>query len=199
MNELYKPLQMSTRLWRNTTRLFLLSTLLLSCVLTSCRNKYGGPQYEAELYQMLDDYSVKYCKQNNMDLIHIGDFSYPDEHLMYGLWFRSYSSVTLEEGRAYAVTFVNDLVSMLQNNDIATTHFEQTKRFYSPNNSVVDRSLVGLKIAYWDKNVNRPNAPYLAEVIFCKDSFRYYEADAKTQALTLILEESYDNAIKKHE
>ena len=56
--------------------------------------------------------------------------------------------------------------------------------------------MIALKIAFWDHNVNRPKAPNLSEILFMKGTFYYYEANPKTQALVLVHEESYDDAMK---
>ena len=59
----------------------------------------------------------------------------------------------------------------------------------------VNMNQIGFKIAYWDKNVERPQAPHLAEIRFIGRILYYYEADPKTQALRLVLQEPYDEAM----
>ena len=179
--------------------LLVVSIVMLCCITASCENKYNGPPHERDTCQMLEDHFAPYCKRNNMELIHIGDFTYPSRRLMFGLWFRSYSNENLKEGRARAVEMLNDFVSLLQETDLGKTYFENSKKYHHNGNALkLDRSIVGLKIAYWDKNVDRPKAPYLAEIDFYNDTFYFYEADPVTQGLRLICEESYDEAQGKN-
>lgn len=179
--------------------IFLLAIVVtLCCTITSCQNKYRGPPYEQALYQMLDTHFAPYCRKNKMQLIHMGDFTYPSKRLMFGLWFRSYSSENLDEGRKRAFELLNDFVTLLQDTDCGKTYFKNTIKYYENGSSLkLDRSIVGLKIAYWDKNVIRPKAPHLAEIDFYDDKFYFYEADPVTQGLHLICEESYEETMQK--
>lgn len=186
------------QIYHSVTKATLLPLLLLILALTtSCEKKYCGPPYEIKYYEMTENYAKKYFKHDDIELIHIGDFTYPEDRIMFGLWFRSYSSESIDEGRIRAVAFLNDWLEMMQHNEVAKTYFEESKRHYRPVPASLDHHIMGVKIAYWDKSVNRPKAPYLAEIIFSKDKFRYYEADPDTQALRLVLEESYDDAMSR--
>ena len=180
-----------------STSVYLSFLLLIVFATTSCEKKYCGPPYEIKYYEMTEGYVKKYFKNNDIELIHIGDFTYPEDRIMFGLWLRSYASESIEEGRVRAVAFLNDWVKMMQHNEKAKMYFEESKRYHRPVPASLDHQITGLKIAYWDKSVNRPKAPYLAEIVFCKGVFRYYEAEPDTQALRLVLEESYDEAMSR--
>ncbi len=161
-------------------------------------NKYNGPQYEADLYQMVDDYATAYCKKNNTQLIDVGDFTNPSKHLWFGVWLTCGDAEDLQRGRTRAIAFVKDFSSTLQQSKVANEYFQQSKRNHrSETVDSINPNLFGVKIAYWDKNVNRPQPPYLAEVTYCRGTFYYYQADPKTQALNLIFKESYEDAIKE--
>ncbi len=160
--------------------------------------KYSGPKYESALYQRLDDIATEYGKKNNCELIHIGDFTEPSKHLRYGIWLRCYSSEGLQQGRTRAVALVEKFLATIQQDPLSQTYFEETKRKF-PRQKLDSPNLkqLGIKIVYWDKNVNRPQPPYLSEIAFYDEKFHYYQVDPKTQALRLILEESYAEAIEK--
>lgn len=53
---------------------------------------------------------------------------------------------------------------------------KKTPRPLTPN-------IIGIKIVFWDQNVNRPLHPYLAQVSVKDSKIHYYYADPKTQAL----------------
>ncbi len=157
------------------------------------RPKYGGPKYESELFQKLDDFSVKYGRKYNTELIDVGDFTDPWQNVIYGVWLRSFDSDTLAQGRLKAVALVNELWHMIQTDPVSLNYFAKVKGSKSTLSAPVLKN-VGVKIAYWDKNTNRPEQPYLAEIQFLNEKFSYYQADPNTQALLLIHEESYETA-----
>lgn len=176
----------------------ILGFFALSFITKFCENKYRGPQYEADLYQMIDNYVTAYGNKNASELIHVGNFDHPSKQLMFGVWLRSYASEDLEQGRIRAITFVHDFYKMLLQNKIANTYFEESKRYYPPVSSdKITLKIIGVKIAYWDKNVNRPQVPYLAEITFLNEKFHYYQADPETQVLKLVREETYEDALAK--
>ncbi len=93
---------------------------------------------------------------------------------------------------------MNSFFNTLCEDQLATECFEEVKlKLPSLKLEKLNRNLIGVKIAYWDENVTRPKAPFLSEIDFYEDKFRYFEADPKTQALTLVLEESYEDAMKQ--
>lgn len=176
---------------------------LFSCIVKLCENKYSGPQYEADLYQMIDDYTTAYGKKNNSELIHVGNFAFQSKRLIFGVWLRSYATEDLQQGRIRAIMFVNDFYTMLQQNKLAHIYFEESKRYHPPEGvDKINLKSIGIKIAYWDKQVNRPQPPYLAEITFLDKKFHYFQADPETQALKLVFEETYEDAlanVEKHQ
>ena len=105
---------------------------------------------------------------------------------MIGLWLSCNASEDLQKGRARATALVSDFYNTLQQNNIAHTYYDENKRIYSlENTNDIPLKLIGIKIAY------------LAEITFLDKTFRYYEADPKTQALKLLHEESYDAALSQ--
>ena len=180
----------------------ILGLFVFSCILKLCENKYSGPQYEADLYQMIDDYAVAYGKNNNTELIHVGNFAYSSNSIRFGMWLRCYAAEELQQGRNRAITLACDFYNMLQQNKIVSNYFAELKRYYALDSAdEINLYTIGIKIAYWDKQVNRPQPPYLAEITFLDEKFHYYQADPETQALKLVFEETYEDAlanVEKH-
>lgn len=164
------------------------------------RDKYTGPPSTVAIDLMLDKYATDYGKAHNMELIQIGKFKESSHQMRFGIWLRAYSPVTLQAGRDLAAALVSNLWQTLKESPKAHTYFEDTKQSIPKeyrNEMCVQN--VGVKIAYWDKDVNRPLPPHLAEISFYDGKFHYYQADPKTQALNLILEETYAEAVAKSE
>lgn len=118
----------------------------------------------------------------------------------FGIWVTAKTQETIQSGRALALTFIKDYLAELQNNkDTSKWHqylCEDEPKWYSGKPSLNN---IGVRIAFWDENVERPKTPYLSEIDFYQDTFRYYESDPKTQALKLVLKESYEEAAKNNE
>lgn len=166
---------------------------------SSCESKYSGPDWAQDAYWMMDKYATKYGKAHDMDLVNVGNFDEKRYTMLYGLWFRSYSNLTLQEGKSLATNLVSDFLQTLQNNQQALRYLEESRRgvFVNIFPEKITPQTVGIKIAFWDKNVQRPLPPYLAEITFYDNTFRYYQTDPRTQALVLIKEESYEEAIRQ--
>lgn len=174
--------------------LYLASPSFLKCF----EPKYYGPEYERNTSWMIDEYAHNYCKNRPMELLHVGNFTdAPNHYILFGLWLRSYAKQNLQEARLEAVTLVQDFWKTIEHDTRSIVSFEQSKKFMPPEyRDRLSLNLVGVKIAYWDKNVNRPLPPYISEVTFYNSTFCYYEADPRTQALRIVLEESFDDACR---
>jgi len=75
------------------------------------------------------------------------------------------------------VALVKDFLRALENDERAQAYLQELQNSASyrkrPNLTFLD--LLGVKIAYWDQDVNRPLPPYLAEITFYDHKFRYYQ------------------------
>ncbi len=57
----------------------------------------------------------------------------------------------------------------------------------------INSSKLGFKIGFWNENVDRPLAPYLAHILVADRTVKYYYADSNTQALQEPpIEETFD-------
>lgn len=102
-----------------------------------------------------------------------------DHCTRYCAHFTSDKKLELSAGRKFALPLAHDFLHMLC----------ESKLHYNPNR-------LGLKIDFWDKNMNRPQKPYIAQITFSHGMFSYYQADPSTEALRLVLRESFSDAIK---
>lgn len=164
---------------------------------SSCKAaKYTGPEYERKIYEDIDAFAQKYGNTHHMKLINVGSFPElePKNTVLFGFWLSGNSRTDLQECRKSFISLVKDFWKMIQDNSLSQECIESANRFRKVK---IDLSLdyVGIKIAYWDKNMDRPPLPYIAQAFFYDGKFHYYQADPETQALKLILVEPYDEAI----
>ena len=172
------------------------------------KTKYtSGPEPCKKMYWILDDYGEQVAEKEDLLFHRTGVFL---EHgspnvgdVWYGLMFQSDRKLTLDEGQLYAATLVADFLKMLQTDPrILEYHtwdnsgYKNCKcpPFLTP---APDIRQVCWKLAFWDENVNRPQAPYLAEIRFEHSEFLYFVADPHTQALQLVKKESYQDALSR--
>ncbi len=163
---------------------------------------FGGDEFVGMCWT-LDEYGTQVAKKEGMQFYRVSNVTQStDPNPVYFLAFFDSHSKTLPEGRILASSLAQDLWKMVSTSPEVQSYQDDKREFYANNpyqkkifTEKVNMNQVGFKIAYWDKNVERPQAPYLAEIRFIGGVLHYYEADPKTQALRLIFQESYDQAM----
>lgn len=166
--------------------------------LCSCnKSKYGGPTYEQELYQGIEKYALTYADSHKMQLVNVGLFGELEKStLLWSFWLRASHTDQLQDCRKQMIYLAKDYWTFLKKNPFAKVSFENSTRFKDLNGKMVIK-LCGIKIDYWNSFNNRPPLPYIAQAFFRDGKFYYYQADPRTQALVLIKEESYEEAMRQ--
>jgi hypothetical protein len=155
-----------------------------------------GEGWEKKAKEAIEKF-IKQYQGGRFTYISSGPFFHLPRETVFGVWVTAKTQETIQSGRALALTFTKNFLNELQNNeDTAKWYAYMCKTRPSWYSGKLSLKYVGIRIAFWDENVERPKAPYLSEIGFYADKFRYYEADPKTQALKLVLEESYSDALK---
>lgn len=165
-------------------------------------SKYNGPSEEREMSYVLDDFGVQYAKMHGMKFQCVGDFS-DNDHILYGLLFKNAHKMTLEEGRILAANLMEEYLKLLKSHPSIKKYHDYCNRAYRNfadppflSDEIGHLKTVGIRIGYWDENIERPQKPYLAQIAFFREHFHYYEAHPETQALVLVLKESCSDAIR---
>lgn len=169
----------------------------LAAKLSACNSGPTLPSVDIEKKssQHIKDF-IKTYQGGKFTYIANGTFDKQPIPEIFGVWITSQKQETLETGRAMAIEFIQAYLTEVQSNKDTLKHFEtrcktQPHRF----SGKIGLNNIGLRIAFWDENVDRPKAPFLSEIDFSENTFRYYQADPATQALKLVHEESYDAAL----
>jgi hypothetical protein len=154
-------------------------------------------QMEKDSKKAIQNFVENY-KETPLQFIASGRLHHLPFEASFGIWVTSSSQQTIISARVLALSFTKAYLSELLSNKYTLAWYGQKQKRY-PKYFPEKLSLknVGIRIAFWDQNVERPKAPYLAEIDFYENTFRYYEADPQTQALKLVLEESYEKALSQ--
>ncbi len=143
---------------------------------------------------------VKKYKGGCFTFISTGTLSSETTVDLFGLWVTAKTKETIQSGRALALAFTNAYLTDLKSHKDTYVYYEHDcKKWPKIYSSPLSLKNVQIRIAFWDEEVERPQAPYLAEIGFQHGKFIYYQADPQTQALTLVFEEAYDDAVKQVE
>lgn len=137
---------------------------LLLLLITSIAPIIGNASLPLATYREVDLFAYQIGRKHNLTFLNsclhsvIGG---KDCENCFGLLFTSQKSLTLDEGRVLANKLLESLLT----------------------NTLLNKDNLAFKIAFWDKEVNRPLFPYLADIRFFNSKFHYYYANPKNQAL----------------
>lgn len=161
---------------------------LIACLLTSCDTPSSITKdpsllvviYEKQAQEALRIEGQKLHKQYDLTLLSIGlgTIAHAPNNVSYGMLFSSPKKLTLEEGINLAKTVDLALLNTVYQNPVFAKFCE-----YQGYGRVVDQNFLGIRIAFWDENVDRPLYPYLAEIRIFEGNIYCYYADPKTSAL----------------
>ncbi len=178
--------------------------LLGACVggallLWSCCGKSGSKE-SIQVSYALEDFGKASARRCGLKFLLEGSLT-RGTTFRHALLYTSNRTITLNQGRLLAAPIA---VEYLQLNCINSDLEKNILRDHNlVHHSNVKKAIpeiaiqhISFRIAFWDKNNNRPPAPFLAEIHFFDGKFHYYEANPHTQALQLVFEESYEDGLK---
>jgi len=173
--------------------------LLISCLLifSSCiQSRYSPVKKYRDRSIALENFGQSTARNFKLRFLFEGNYTTPNNTLSC-VSFTDTKNVQLNQGRILATQLAENFTAFNLSNSVLKQSFQEAFESYSCTESFSDFVLkkLGFRITYWNENLDRPKAPYLAEIQFRDNTFYYYEADPQTQALKLIFEESYENAI----
>ena len=164
--------------------------------------KYKTAQIDRDMRWNVDAYGTALAKKHGM-IFHRAGNPTDFESAIYGLDIFDNHLKILEDGKMFIAPILRDFMNHLKTTDIILRyHLDHNMKFktwkvFEPFTERPDPSQMCLKIGYWDENFDRPQAPYLAQILFVEGFCNYYVAESDTQALKLVFRESYDEAMKR--
>lgn len=142
----------------------------------------ASPKHDVKARAAMDVFGKQIAKEYQLELLNTGLGSLADSSK--GLWalnLVSHENQTLEQGRELATAIAKKLVQKVYTDPLFADYCRIEAR--PGGSSAVKQEYVAFRLAYWDKNVNRPLHPYLAQIRLVDGSLYFHYADPKTQAL----------------
>jgi hypothetical protein len=141
--------------------------------------------------KLAEKYNIQFLLEGSRDLVdsqrtEIFSWSFVDD-----------KKSTLEEARPIILNIINDIYASMNEKLIYSKYLDALKKTWPSIDTRILIENVGIKLAFWDENVNRPKNPYLAQIKVSDGKIRYYYADPATQALGEPIVESFKEAYEK--
>lgn len=147
---------------------------------------------ENKQFKELEKFANILAQKHGMKLLLMGTGHLVDQRdTRKGFSFVDGREMTIQQGRPIAVSMINAFWHKFNSDPLFETWMllrESPRLFYS--------YAFGMKISYWNKNYDRPLAPFLSQIRIIEDKINYYYASPKDQSLELIYTESIADAMK---
>lgn len=97
-------------------------------------------------------------------------------------------SLTLEQARPIVVAMIHETLHEFYHNPAYAAYLKKTAQTISWYDPKVSPKRFGIKIAFWDKDVNRPPPPYLSQIKISEGLIHYFYANPDQSLGTPIIE-----------
>ncbi len=190
-------------LWQYLTLFAIVGASVLFGINNSAKSiKSVGPEFERKMFEKIETFARNYANKEALSLINVGSFpelrdnQVIQDSTYFGFWLAGNSNIELNECRIKTTHLLKNFWQLVHEEPLAKDCLKDYLKYDKTNR---DQPLgiehIGIKIAYWTEENNRPLFPYIAQAHFFNSKFHYYQADPKTQSLYLIYEESYADAV----
>jgi hypothetical protein len=150
------------------------ATLIPFCLLGAT---HIGPSYDTKPRYAIDAFAKKLAKEYQLEFLNSGTGHMVDAKQ--GIWALSLvcrQPMTLDEGRQLATAIAQKLLNKVFTDPLFTQYCQKER-------CPLKSEYVAFRLAFWDKNTDRPQHPYLAQIRLADGNFFYHYADPITQAL----------------
>ena len=154
-----------------------------------------GPYFPGEELRELRDL----CSQTNLNLTTVGAVgrsfsdSRPVEFALHGS-----QQLNLKESQHLATTCLRHMLSYIKSSqsykEVLEAWASHHKNFCNFSEPASDQ--IAFRINFWDENIDRPVAPYIAEIRLLDDKLSYFTAD-ENQCLVLVFEETVKDNLQR--
>ena len=103
--------------------------------------------------------------------------------------------LNIDAARKLAAQFSSEFLKFVQNDKPCLAYMVErsTDKYIHDDATFPEIRHIGFRISFWDENIDRQIAPYIAEIRMFEGRLKYFTAD-DGQRLVLVYEESYDDA-----
>lgn len=177
------------------TFFFTLSVLFLTFSQTRVE---AAPKEFDKRTKALDALGKQLAKKNGMKFLIAGVGSVVDsKKVAWDLSLTCDREMTVDQARPMVVNMIQDFWQTVNQDPVFVAcmkYMHQKQPGYDP---VLTPKRMGMKIAFWDKNVDRPLPPNLAQIKVMEGSIYYFQANPKDQSLQNPYVESFEDAFAK--
>ncbi len=151
--------------------------LFMACLLMGAT--HVGPAYATRPYYVVDNFGKALAREHRLEFLNGGLGSLAEARQ--GIWalnLVSRQQMTLEEGRQLARDISCKFLDKVCKDPVFASYCRKT-------GSPLKKECVAFRLAFWDKNTDRPSYPFLAQIRLADGKLYYHYADPDT----LILQE----------
>jgi hypothetical protein len=148
------------------------------------------------LWEAKFEFVQKFCKTNRLDLVRlgvVGEHYHDSRHFNFAL--RGSQYLKLDEARKLAAKCSQELFDFVCKDPCCLKYVKERStwpREKHPSPTPIPEQLA-FRISFWDESVDRPLAPYIAQIWLLDGILKYYTAD-EGQCLVLVHEETFAEA-----
>lgn len=176
--------------------IFLLAPLLMSA-------RYNGPAYCVNASKARDKFATQFAKKHDLEFLFgaLGDMADADR-ANWGLSLVSRKLMTIEEARKLSTELSYQFLYLMYHDPVFVEYCKTVAAEYAGHpkwaghdNTCPDlkNEYIAFRLAFWDKDNNRPLYPYVAQVRLADGKLYYHYADPVTQALQDPIVESLES------
>lgn len=147
---------------------------------------YPGPDYETKPMYQLDKLGKEFAKKHQMKFLNCSGRSYltGSDECLWSLNLISRENMTIEEARPIVKLLTTKLLEKMYNDPLFKNfQVRSLETNKEPKYEALTDHSMGFRLSFWDKEMNRPLYPYLAQIRLAEGKLFYHYADPKTQAL----------------
>lgn len=107
--------------------------------------------------------------------------------------------LTLEQARTLIVCMLDEFLTLVTKDPLFDEYLKNEKKLLSWYDPVLSPKRIGIKLAFWDENVDRYPSPYISQIKAMEGKVFYYQANPKDQSLVEVRVETFEEAFAKGE
>ena len=154
--------------------------------------KHRGPDWDVVTYNEIDSLGTKFSKIYELDYQQATSGGDDMNDVIWLMHFFSHNKLTLPTAEKLTNDLLSSLFSIVMRKECFSNWIKQSSKLSNYRYVELKPEFFGIKIGFWDENVNRPNFPYIAQILISGTSIKYYYADPITQALQDPIVKVYD-------
>lgn len=161
-----------------------IAVLLTACFLMGAT--HIGPAYDTRPRYAVDIFGKALAKEYQLEFLNggLGDLADSKQ----GIWalnLVSRQEMTIEQGRQLAISIACKFLDKVYKDPLFASSCQKK-------GTSLKKEHVAFRLAFWDKNTDRPSYPFLAQIRLADGKLYYHYADPETLVLQEPIVEDFD-------